>query len=126
VFYSDGSTDEVDAGTGSTPPPPASLQGTFLGVTGEDVVGPVQESPSGVADWHIRLQGLRTSTVKVRITTSPGGVWESPYGGAFWTNGIRPDGFGNADLWFEPWNNATGIHVKVTYSDGTTDEVDVH
>jgi hypothetical protein len=80
---------------------------------------------NGVPDWHIRLQGLRSSVVRVQITSSSGGVWESPYNGWSWLVYVREGGSGNADLFFEPWNTAV-LHVKVWYSDGSTNEVDAH
>jgi hypothetical protein len=129
VWYSDGSTAEVDAGTGvvsPTPPPSSSFQASFLGVTGEDFAGTSSViGANGVPDWHIRLQGLRSSVVRVQITSSSGGVWESPYNGWSWLVYVREGGSGNADLFFEPWNTAV-LHVKVWYSDGSTNEVDAH
>ena len=120
VWYSDGTTDEIDATNGASPP---TLTARFLGATGQDFVGPVQIAPSGVADWHIQLQGLRSAPVTIRISAPNGSLWESPFTGASWLIFPQYDGAGNAELWFEPYT-APSFHVKVWYSDGTADEVD--
>jgi len=120
VWYSDGTTDEIDATNGASPP---TLTARFLGATGQDFVGPVQIAPSGVADWHIQLQGLRSTPVSIRISAPNGSLWESPFTGASWLIFPQSDGAGNAELWFEPYT-APSFHVKVWYSDGTADEVD--
>src|SRR5678816_815423 len=93
------------------------------GATGQDFVGPVQIAPSGVADWHIQLQGLRSTPVTIRISAPNGSLWESPFTGASWLIFPQYVGAGNAELWFEPYT-APSFHVKVWYSDGTTDEID--
>jgi len=119
VWYSDGTTDEVDAVAGAAP---VAFKAHFLGV-GEDRVGPVQLTPNGTADWHIRLEGLRSTPVIVQVLSIGGGIWESPFTGTCWLILPQYDGAGNADLWFEQ-ASIPGFHVKVWYSDGTTDEVD--
>jgi subtilisin family serine protease len=119
VWYSDGSTDEVDA----TSPGPPTFAVRFLGFTGEDLVGPASVSPSGTSDWRMKLEGLRSTPVRIRISSTVGGVWESPFNGTNWLILPQYDGAGNADLWFEPWS-LPGFHVTVWYSDGTTDEAD--
>jgi subtilisin family serine protease len=119
VWYSDGSSDEVDAIVAA---PPSAFKASFLGVTGEDYVGPWQIAPSGTADWRMQLEGLRGNPVKIRIWSSSG-VWESPFNGVNWLIFSQYDGGGNANLWFEPWS-VPGFHVMVWYSDGTTDEAD--
>jgi subtilisin family serine protease len=120
VWYSDSTTDETDATSSPTTSP---LKASFLGATGPDFVGSAQLSPDGVSDWHIQLQGLRGTPTKVRITSSVGGVWETPFNGA--NSVIYPQygSSGTGDLWFEPWS-IPGFHVKVWYSDSTTDEAD--
>jgi len=124
VWYADGTTDETNAIDGVTPP--TTFQSTFRGVTGEDFVGPQNQTVgNGIPDWHIQLQGLRSSPVKVRVTSTAGGVWETPWNGANWIIRVQPSGSTNADIWFEPWNTAA-FHVKVWYADGSTDEVDAH
>src|SRR5205823_3154849 len=60
---------------------------------------------------------------KVRITSAPGGVWEDPFNGGNWIILTQTDRSGNGDLWFEPWGTS-GFHVKVWYTDNTTDETD--
>jgi subtilisin family serine protease len=119
VWYTDGSTDEVDATGPATP----TFAVRFLGFTGEDLVGPLSVGPSGTSDWRMKLEGLRSAPVKVRISSIVGGVWESPFNGTNWVILPQYDGVGNADLWFEPWS-IPGFHVTVWYSDGTTDEGD--
>ena len=58
-------TDEADATTG-TVTITSTLTALYLGVTGQDYVGPSgQLSPDGVPDWHIQLQGLRGIPIRV-------------------------------------------------------------
>jgi len=120
VWYSDGSTDEVDV-TSNVPPP--ALTARFLGATGQDYVGGVDVSPSGIPDWRIQVQGLRSTPIAIRVTSAGGGIWGSPFIGETWLVFPQYDGAGNANLWFEP-ASTPGFHVKVWYSDGSTDEVD--
>jgi len=102
----------------------STLKASYLGATGEDHVGPDgQLTPNGVPDWHIQLQGLRGTPTKVQITSNTGGVWQSPYNGVNWVIYPQYGLFGTGDLWYEPWPSAT-FHVKVWYSDLSTDEVD--
>jgi fibronectin type 3 domain-containing protein len=109
--------------TPSTPSTPttSAFSVVYLGVTGEDLVGS-QLSPNGNPDWHIQLRGLRGIPTTVRITSDTG-LWESPFNGSNWVILPQYDSAGNADLWFEPWVSQ-GFHVKVWYSDGSTDEAD--
>jgi len=107
------------------PTVPVSLTASFLGATGEDFVGiEDQLFANGNADWHIQLRGLRRAPTAVLITSDSGGVWVGPSNGANWMVFAEYDGVGNAQLWFEPWSGQS-FHVKVWYSDGSTDEVDV-
>jgi hypothetical protein len=100
------------------------LKATFLGMTGQDYVGPVgQLSADGVPDWHIQLQGLRGIPIRVQITSTAGGVWEAPFN-RYWVIFTQYGASGTGDLWFEP-SATPGFHVKVWYSDSTTDEADV-
>ena len=104
-------------------PSTSSLNAVYLGVTGQDNVGPGL-SPNGNPDWHIQLQGLRGTPTRVRITSDTGGLWEFPPNAAGnWVVLPEYDGAGNADLWFEPWSSQR-FHVTVWYSDGSTDESD--
>jgi hypothetical protein len=124
VWYSDGSTDEADAGSSTAPPNTGAFKAFFLGVTGQDFVGEGNQlSPNGNPDWHIQLQGLRGIPTAVRIT-SDNGLWEGPFNGTNWVILPQYDAAGNADLWFEPWASPS-FHVTVWYSDGSTDEADV-
>jgi len=96
----------------------------FLGVTGQDYVGPQgQTTANGVPDWHIRVQQLKSNPVRIRITSTPGGIWEFPFNNANWIILSQFDGSTNADLWIEPWSTP-GFHVKVWYADGSTSEAD--
>ncbi len=122
VWYSDGSADEVDVVDQAAIRVP--FQALFVGVTGEDIVGPGQTSPNGTPDWHIRVLGLRSNPVRAQITSLPGGLWETPFNGSNWVIALRPDGAGNADAWYEPWNVPYLFHIKVWYADGSTDESD--
>jgi len=102
----------------------STLAASYLGVTGQDYAGMQNQLlADGIPDWHIRLQGLRGIPIKVQITSPAGGLWETPYNGYNWLISTQYDGSGTGDLWFEPWS-VPGFHVKVWYSDGTTDEVD--
>jgi hypothetical protein len=108
------------SGTGTS-----TLKASFIGATGEDYVGMLNQlTADGVPDWHIQLQGLRGIPVKVRITSTAGGAWEVPYNGSNWIIFAQYGSSGTGDLWFDPWSSP-GFHVKVWYSDSTTDEADV-
>jgi hypothetical protein len=129
VWYSDGSTAEAD--TISSPAPtvpsvsPTVFNAFYLGVTGQDYVGTSdQPGANGHPDWHIRLQGLRAAPIRVRVTSDSGGMWEAPFSGLCWIVFTQYGATGNADVWFEP-ASGNRFHVKVWYSDGSTDEVDV-
>jgi hypothetical protein len=124
VWYADGTIDETDSVDGALIP--STFQASFLGTTGEDFVGTLNRtSADGVPDWHFQLQGLRSSPVKVRVSSTPGGVWETPFNGSNWIIRVQLGSSANADLWMEPFSTG-GFRVKVWYSDGTTDEVDAH
>ena len=109
----------------STSTPTSAFSVVYLNVTGEDLVGSEgQLSPNGNPDWHIQLHGLRGIPTTVRITSDTGGIWETPYNASGnWVILPRYDSAGNADLWFEPWASQS-FHVKVWYSDRSTDEAD--
>jgi hypothetical protein len=120
VWYGDQTTDEADATNNNT----GTLRASYLGVTGQDYVGPEGTlTPNGIADWHIRLSGLRGIPTKIQITSNTGGVWEIPYNGSNWVIYTQFGASGTGDLWYEPWFSQT-FHVRVWYSDQTTDEAD--
>lgn len=101
--------------------PSNTLRASFLGVTGEDYVGVENQPSNGVPDWHIRLTGLRSAPVGIRILSSVGGIWISPFDPlGYWTIWSQYDGLGNADLWFEPWWDP-GFTIEVWYADGTSE-----
>jgi hypothetical protein len=92
---------------------PPSLRASYLGTTDQDHVGPQgQLTPDGVPDWHIQLQGLRPTPVQVQITSTAGGVWQTPYNGANWVISVQSGASGSGDLFFEPWSSP-GFRVKV-------------
>jgi hypothetical protein len=112
----------------SSPSPGLSFTSTLaasdLGVTGEDKVGPNNQTTSnGKADFHISVSGLRGNPTKVTITSDTGGIWQTPFNGANWIVATQYDGNGNGNLWFEQFSS-NRFHVKVNYSDGTTDQAD--
>jgi hypothetical protein len=111
----------------STPPPsapPSTLTAKYLGVTGEDKVGPVnQTTPNGKPDFHISVSGLRGTPNKVTITNDNNGTWETPFNGTNWIIATQYDRKGNGVFWFEQYPS-NKFHVKVHYADGTTDEAD--
>src|SRR2546421_218306 len=103
---------------------PSTLQATYLGITGEDRVGKInQASGNGKPDFHVSVSGLRGTPNTVTITSDTGGIWETPFNGANWIVATQYDGKGNGDLWFEPFAS-NKFHVKVRYTDSTTDEAD--
>ena len=140
VWYSDGSTSEADAASGgsatassgssgssSSAQPSANagpLRAFYLGVTGQDYVGTAERpGANNNPDWHIQLQGLKGTPTRVQVTSNAGGLWEAPFTGMSWIVLFENGATGNADLWFEPASGQR-FHVKVWYSDGSTDEVD--
>jgi subtilisin family serine protease len=120
VWYADSTTDEADV-AGAV----ATLSATYLGSTGEDYLNGIDWQPNGIPDWYIQLQGLRGTPTNVRITSADGGVWETPFNGTNWIVATYFAGDGTGHLWFEPWSSPSGLHVKVWYSDSTSQEADV-
>jgi List-Bact-rpt repeat protein len=112
---------------GGTPPPdpyPSTLTASYLGVTGEDKVGEMnQTTPNGIHDLHISVAGLRSAPIRVRITHTGGpGTWETPFNGSNWIISATTT-VPTANYWYEPYA-VSQAHVKVWYADGSTDEVD--
>src|ERR1043166_3067149 len=80
--------------------PASTLKALDLGVTGEDKVGPVNETKSnGKPDFHIAVSGLRGKPNSVMITSDTGGIWETPFNGTNWIIAAQYDGKGNGDFW---------------------------
>src|SRR5262249_57891347 len=101
-----------------------SRHGSVAGAPCCDLAGSQgQLTPNGVPDWHIHLQGLRSTPVQVRIVSTAGGVWQTPYNGLNWVISAKYGASGSGDLFFEPWSTS-GFHVKVWYSYSPTDESD--
>ena len=89
----------------------------YLGITGEDKVGFTSVGPSGIADYHIRVTDLTSIPVRVTISNSDIGFWETPFTG----NAIllaEYDGTGNADLWLEPIGSIPTL-VTIYYANGS-------
>ncbi|HEY7163101.1 MAG TPA: hypothetical protein VIB79_00950 [Candidatus Binatia bacterium] len=118
VTYPDGTTEVIDA-AGSVG---SALRAVFVG-RDQDRVGQLnQTTPNGVSDFHISLGGLRSTPVRVQITSDTGGIWETPFNGANWIIATQFNGSAG-DFWFEPVDS-NRFHIRVTYPDGSTDEAD--
>jgi len=68
---------------------PAAVTGQFLGTTGEDKVGPNnQTTANGTLDWHLRLQNIKSNPATVQIDSivngASNGRWVTPYNGQNW------------------------------------------
>jgi hypothetical protein len=120
------------AGNGQTPAPvpppvasvPGALKANFLGVTGDDKVGQINQTTSnGTPDYRISVSGLRGIPRKVTITSDTGGIWEIPFNGANWVIATSYDGSGNGDYWFEQFPS-NKFSVAVVYPDGSTDSAE--
>src|SRR3989344_9127259 len=97
-------------------PTPNPIMANYLGITGEDKVGFTSVGPSGIADYHIRVTDLTSIPVRVTISNSDSGFWETPFTG----NAIllaEYDGAGNADLWLEPIGSIPTL-VTIYYANG--------
>jgi hypothetical protein len=117
--------------SGSTPPsspppspPPTSITGKFLGVTGEDKVGPNNRTTgNGTPDWHIKVMGVATDAVSVRIDSFSGGVlqgrWVIPFNSGNWiiAKTFKAD---TLELWFEPYQTPASFDVVLNYANGTS------
>jgi hypothetical protein len=110
-------------------PAPRLLSGQFLGVTGEDKVGPWgQTTPNGKPDWHIRLFNVKSDPATLKIESQSGGIfgkptWVIPFNGFNWVI-AKQFNTGTLDLWFEPAGTSTvTFEVNLTYADSSTDLV---
>ncbi|MBM4261298.1 MAG: hypothetical protein FJ145_07640 [Deltaproteobacteria bacterium] len=124
--YADGSNDDVEASnTGGGVTGSAPLRASYLGITGEDKVGRVnQTAPNGAADFHVSVSGLRGQARRVTILSDTGGVWETPFNGYNWIVATQYDGQGNGHFWFEQYPS-NRFRVIVYYADGSMDQADV-
>ncbi|HUO64980.1 MAG TPA: hypothetical protein VMT97_14800 [Terriglobales bacterium] len=109
------------------PAPIPTAAATFLGTTGEDLVGQSGSlGGNGVPDWHIRVQNARTDVSSVTITSGNGGTWVTPNNGTNWLIATANPSAGTLDLFFEPWNGTDGqtppgqFTVVLRYADGTS------
>jgi hypothetical protein len=105
----------------------ATVAGQFFGTTGEDKVGPNNQStPNGTSDWHMRVQNAKSNPTTVQIDSFVNGVntgrWVTPFNTQNWIIAKQFAG-GQLDLWFEPYQTPSTFNLKVTYADGTTDGV---
>src|SRR5262249_20179261 len=82
-----------------------------------------QGQPNGVPDWHIQLQGLRGSPVRVQIISTAGGGWDAPSDGHHWVIFAQYGASGAGDPWFQSLA-AAGFRVIVWYTASLTDEAD--
>jgi hypothetical protein len=105
------------------PQPPSTLKAVYLGITGEDKVGELNQPANGKPDFHISVSGLRGTPTKVRITGDNGGTWELPFNGQNWNIATQYDGQGNGHYWFEQFRSKK-FQVQVWYPDGTIDAAD--
>src|SRR6185295_17470156 len=104
----------------------AAFSGTYLGVTGEDLVGAgSQSSPDGVSDIHIRVDGFTTTPRKVYITGSDGFRWRSPYYTGYWVASLTMNGT-SGDLFFEPSGTQSSYTINAQYWDGTQQTTTVY
>jgi hypothetical protein len=102
----------------------SELAAVNLGVTGEDIVGPFDQTfPNGTPDFHVRVSGIRGNPTKITITSDTGGIWETPFNGANWIIASQFDGGGTGDFWFEPFASNT-FRITLRYGDGTSDQAD--
>jgi uncharacterized protein (DUF1800 family) len=120
VWYTDGTTDQVDAT--NLPSPISTLAAIFQGV-GSDAVGQYTLAPDGQPDYHINLSGLRAVPVQITVTADSGGIWDGPYDGYYWVVGLFNYNAGNAELYFAQYRS-NKFHVQVWYADGTSDQAD--
>lgn len=106
------------------PPPVTGVTGRFLGQDGSDCVGPRgQQLPNGVADLHIRLQGINKPLQRVVVTGDGAAHWETPFNGG--NSGVCVVRQGTiADLYFEP-PPSSRYSVTLVYTDGTTQMIPV-
>jgi hypothetical protein len=103
---------------------PSTLKGVFRGPTADKTNG-LGLTGNGTLDWQINAIGLRGAPARVVITASGGRAWETPLNAAGDWNVAAAYSGSSADFWVEPAGAVDGFHLKLFYSDGSTDEVDV-
>jgi uncharacterized protein (DUF1800 family) len=100
----------------------STLTASFVGV-GTDQVSELNVSRDGRPDFHIALGGLSSVPVAITITSDTGGIWSTPFNGFNWVVGLLNVNGSMADAYFSQFPS-NRFHVQVSYSDGTSDQVD--
>jgi hypothetical protein len=107
----------VPAPTPSPDPIHGPITASYLGQTGQNLVGERRVGPYGAIDRQIRVIGVSGDIKKVRVTGSKG-VWETPLNIYNWIIAIVPTADQSVvDLFFEPWSDSTSYLVTITYPD---------
>ena len=88
-----------------------------------DAVGQVVLAPDGQQDFQINLSGLRSNPSLINVTSDTGGIWNTPFNGQNWVVALSNFSGGTADIHFAQFTS-NKFHVKVGYSDATSDEAD--
>ena len=100
----------------------STLTAAFVGV-GSDQVSEFNLSRDGRADFHIVVGGLRSAPSGITITSDTGGIWNTPSNGTNWIVGLANLNGTTADIYFSQFSS-NRFHVRVSYSDGSSDETD--
>lgn len=110
----------------------SKLYGTFYGQDGKSYAGQGCTTGAVPDNIHIRLDGVKTDVqaTSYRVDdTAGGGVWATPCNPVSnWLLYVNSTSPGQADLYFKPFRVApdgTIYAVKIQYSDGTNQIVDV-
>lgn len=98
----------------------AALTAAFNGPR-EDVVSEIVLSPDGRPDFNIKVSGLRSVPVEIKILSDAGGIWETPFNGANWVIALRNFSNGSGDLYFAQYPS-NRFALSVLYADGTGDQ----
>ena len=121
VTYADGTTDAI---SGVQPPTlPSTLTAVFTGLD-SDVVGMTSGTPDGFPDFNVRVSGLRSLPVGLRVISDTGGLWEFPYNGFNWIV-VLDNYFSGAGIIHFAQSPSNNFTVQVAYSDGTVDQAGV-
>ena len=108
--------------SGSTSP--TTVTATLLGQTGEDIAGTFSQTPDGIKDVHIRLNGVQGTITGVKITDTGNGVWQTPYNGGNWIVAIRPQTNPSVvDLYFDFWQQSSSFTLNLTFANGSAQTI---